>query len=421
MFDASKCLLQISMLSTVLGFSASATAVEITPNLQLHGFLTAGLAKLSGNQGENYPTSPGGPGTSIIENDVTSKYDSVAGLQLNYRVNDHVDMALQTYLAAQDLSQSPKMKQYGFKINSAYIDYNFDDAWTVRAGRFPFATYLYSDNLKVGEAYPWVRLPPEVYAKLGGLFAENGVAVIYKHTFNDDWILRVQPSFGQENLSRYQVNQLSQLTVSLANENLTLHLGTAMASVNLDRILVANLNRGIDGAMMGLGFSPSDISQYDATFASTLKTRHLRGAFSDAGFIYDDGHWFAMGEMSTLRFAGFVNDFNGGYASVGYHFGKLLPYVIYSHYKDLNADELKQIPTPGNIIYGAIANVEQNSMSIGARYKIRNNVSLKLQADRVSDFSGNYASGLFIPVPNSTSPSQLKAVYIYSLSVSTAF
>src|SRR6185437_16995761 len=111
MFIASKYLLQISTI-TVLSLSTSAWAVDLTPDLQLHGFLTAGLAKLSGNQGETYPTNPGGTGTSIIESDATSKYDSVAGLQLNYRLNDHIDMALQTYLAAQDLSQHPRLNQY---------------------------------------------------------------------------------------------------------------------------------------------------------------------------------------------------------------------------------------------------------------------------------------------------------------------
>ncbi len=409
------------MVSTLLDLSTPVWAIDITPDLQLHGFFTLGLAKLSGNQGQTYPTNPGGTGTSIIESDVSSKYDSVAGIQLNYRLNNNVDMALQANLAAQDLSQDPRLNQYAVKVNSAYVDYNFNDEWAVRGGRFPFATYLYSDNLRVGEAYPWARLPPEVYAKLGGLFAENGVAIIYKHAFNDDWMFRIQPSFGQENLSSYQVNQLTKLTMSLSNENLRLHLGTAMASVNLDRPLIANLNRGIDSTLMDLGYSASDISQYNANFYSNLQTRHLRGAFSDAGFIYDDGRWFAVGEMSTLRFSGFVNDFNAGYASVGYHFGKWLPYVVYAYYKDLNLDEINQIPAPGNLIYGTVANVDQHSVSVGARYKIKNNISLKLQADRVSGFDGNYMSGLFLPAPNSTTPSTLKSAYIYSVSVSTAF
>jgi len=420
MFYTSKCLLQISMISTLLSLAASAWAVELTPDLQLHGFFTAGLAKLSGNQGQTYPTNPGGTGTSTIDSNVTGKYDSVAGLQLNYRLDDHVDFALQTYLAAQDLSQKPKMNQYALKVNSAYVDYNVNDEWAVRAGRFPFATYLYSDNLRVGAAYPWGRLPPEVYAKLGGLFAQNGVAIIYKHTFNDDWIVRIQPSFGQENLSSYQVNQLTQLTLSLANENLLLHLGSAMAYVNLDRPLVESLNSSIDQALIGLGYSTTQVNQYNASFA-TMQTRHLRGVFSDAGLIYDDGQWFAVGEMSALRFSGFVNDFNAGYASVGYHFGKWLPYVIYAKYKDLNLDEINQIPAPGNLIYGKVADVNQHSVSVGARYKIKNNISLKLQADRVSGFGGNYMSGLFLPVPNSTAPSMLKSVYIYSISLSTAF
>jgi hypothetical protein len=421
MLNASKCFLQLSMISTLLGFSISAWAVDLTPELQLHGYLTAVLTKLSGNQGQTYPTNLGGMTTSSFESNTSNKYDAVAGLQLNYRLNDQINTAFQTYLATQDLSQNPKQKQYALKVNSAYVDYNFDDEWTVRAGRFSFSTYLYSDNTRVGEAYTWARLPPEIYAKLGGLFSENGVAVIYKHTFNDEWILRIRSSFGEEKLSRYQVNQLKQLRMLFYNESLTLHLGSALASVNLDQPVVDNLIRKVDGGLKNLGYSAPEISQYNATLVSTLQTRHLRGAFSDAGFIYDDGHWFAAGELSTLRFSGFVNDFNAGYASVGYHFGKCLPYVVYSHFKNLNLDEFNVIPAPGNMIYTTTANAEQDTMSVGARYKLKDNVSLKFQADRVSGFEGNYTSGLFIPPPNSTSPSTLKSVYIYSVSVSTAF
>ena len=420
MFYASKYLLKISMVSTVLGLSIPAWAVDLAPDLQLHGFFTAGLAKLSGNQGQTYPTNPGGTGTSIIESNVTSKYDSVAGLQLNYRLSDHIDMVLQTYLAAQDLSQDSRLNQYAVKVNSAYIDYNFNDDWTVRGGRVPLAIYSYSDNLRVSEAYPWVRLPPEIYSKLGGFFAENGLAVIYKHTFNDDWILRIQPFVGQENLNSFQIDQIKQLTASLSNDNLTLHLGSGMAFVNLGRPLVDSLRDTINHALVGLNYSASDLSQYNATFA-TMQTHRLRATFSDAGLTYDDGCLFVAGEMSALRISGYANDFNAGYASVGYHLGKWLPYIVYAHYKDLNLDEINQIPAPGNIIYGKVADVNQYSVSVGARYKIKNNVSLKLQADRVSGFGGNYMSGLFLPAPSSTTPSTLRSVYIYSVSVSTAF
>jgi hypothetical protein len=421
MLGTTKKMLQLSIYSTIFSFGTVAWAIDLTPDLQLHGYMTAGLAKLSGNQGQTYPANSGGSGNSIIESDITSKYDSVAGLQLNYHLNDQVDMAFQTYLAAQDLSQHPKIKQYGFKIQSAYVDYNFNDEWTIRVGRFPFATYLYSDNQRVGEAYPWAHLPPVIYAKLGGLVADNGVAIIYKHIFNDDWMLRIQPSFGQENLSSYQLNKLTQLMMLLSNDRLTLHFGTAVSSINFDRPLVNNITRGLDGALMGLGYSASDINQYNKSFASLVPTRNVRASFSDVGFIYDDGHWFAVSEIGSLRVSGFANDYNSGYASVGHHFGKWLPYLVYEHYKDVNLDEIDQIPAPGNSILRTNVDVNQYTISVGTRYKIKNNVSLKLQADRVSGFQGNYTSGLFLPPPNATSASMLKSVYIYSVSLSTAF
>ncbi len=416
MFNSSKFGIQASIVVAMLSLSTAVLAIELTPDLQLHGYATAGFGRLSNNQGYTYP-DPSGTNASMLQSNVTGEYDSVAGLQLNYHVNDKIDFATQTYVSF----ENSKLNDYVFKINWAYLDYKLNDDWAVRGGRFAFATYLYSDSLHVGEAYPWVRLPPEIYAELGGLYSENGLAVMYRHTF-DDWILRIQPSFGQEKLKGYQANNIKQITASLSNENLTLHVGSALADVDISSYLGASIQSGIDGALLGLGSSQADIDQFNSAFASSVKLNKVRGSFSDVGFIYDDGRWFAAGEMGALRFSGFVDDFNAGYISAGYHFGKWLPYLMYARYKNVNQDEYNEIPAPGNAIYATSANYNQSTMSVGARYKVRNNVSLKLQADRVNGFKGNYVSGFFVPPASAAnSPSTLQSVYIYSVSLTAEF
>lgn len=416
MFNSSKFGVQASIALTMLSLSASVLAVELTPDLQLHGYATAGFGRLSNNQGYTYP-DPSGTDASTLQSNVTGEYDSVAGIQLNYHVSDHIDLATQGYMSF----ENSKRNDYVFKVNWAYLDYKLNDEWTVRGGRFAFATYLYSDNLHVGEAYPWIRLPPEIYAELGGLYSENGLAVMYRHAF-DDWILRVQPSFGQEKLKGYQVNNINQITASLSNENLTLHAGSGIASIDIDRSLSDSITNGLDDALLGLGSTQSDINQFNSAFATSVKLNKVRGTFSDVGFIYDDGRWFAAGEMSALRFSGFVDDFNAGYLSAGYHFGKWMPYVMYARYKNVNQDEYNEIPAPGNEIYATSANYDQSTMSVGVRYKIKNNISLKFQADRVNGFHGNYVSGFFVPPAEAAnSPSTLQSVYIYSASLTTAF
>jgi len=416
MFNSSKIGVQASIVFAMLSLSTAVLAVELTPDLQLHGYATAGFGRLSNNQGYTYP-DPSGTEASTLQSNVTGEYDSVAGIQLNYHVNDQVDLATQAYM----LFQNSKSTDYVFRVNWAYLDYQLNDEWTLRGGRFAFATYLYSDNLHVGEAYPWVRLPPEIYAELGGLYSENGLAVMYRHAF-DDWILRIQPSFGAEKLRGYQVNNIKQLTASLSNENLTLHAGSGLASIDIDRSLSDSITSGLDDALLGFGSTQTDIDQFNSAFAASVQLNNVRGTFSDIGFIYDDGRWFAAGEMSALRFSGFVDDFNAGYISAGYHLGKWLPYVMYARYKNVNQDEYNEIPAPGNAIYAASANYDQSTMSVGVRYKIKNNISFKLQADRVSGFHGNYVSGFFVPpAAAANSPSTLQSVYIYSASLTTEF
>ncbi|MDE2422446.1 MAG: hypothetical protein KGO49_14855 [Gammaproteobacteria bacterium] len=416
MFNSSKFGFQAGIVVAMLSLSTSVLAIELTPDLQLHGYATAGFGRLSNNQGYTYP-DPSGTDSSTLQSNVTGEHDSVAGIQLNYHVNNQIDFATQTYMSF----ENSKRNDYVFRVNWAYLDYKFNDEWAIRGGRFAFATYLYSDNLYVGEAYPWVRLPSEIYAELGGLYSENGLAVMYRHAFGD-WILRVQPSFGQEKLQGYQANNITQITASLSNENLTLHAGSALADVDISSDLGANLQNSIDDALLGFGSSQADINQFNSAFATSVKLNKVRGTFSDVGFVYDDGRWFAAGEMGALRFSGFVDDFNAGYISAGYHFGKWLPYVMYASYKNVNQDEYNEIPAPGNAIYAMSANYDQSTISVGVRYKIKNNVSLKFQADQVSGFKGNYVSGFFVPPAEAAnSPSTLQSVYIYSASLTAAF
>ncbi len=401
----------------MLCMSTSVLAVDLTPDLQLHGYVTAGLSKLSNNQGSSYP-DPKLTKSPLIQSSISSEYDSVVGLQLKYRLDDQLSFTTQMYVAAEDTPET----SYVPRVNWAYLDYKLNDEWTLRTGRFAFSTYLWSENIRVGAAYPWAHLPPEIYGQLAGLYSVNGVALLYKRALGD-WLLRIQPSFNEENLRGYQVKNFKQLAVSLSNEDLTLHAGSGVTDVNLEPILTAGVTKNIDSVLVSkYGYTPSQIDQYNALLQSSVRTNKRRAQFSDAGFIYDDGRWFAAGEMAALRFSGFIRDYNSGYASVGYHYGKWLPYVVYSRYKEVNLDELDEIPAPGNAIFRKLVNLDQRTMSVGTRYQLKDNICLKFQADRVSDFKGNFRSGFFLPPPSlAATPSTLKSAYIYSVSMNVAF
>lgn len=401
----------------MLCISMPVLAIDLTPDLQLHGYVTAGLNKLSNSQGSRYP-DPKLTRAPVIQSNISSEYDSVVGLQMKYRLDDQISFTTQMYIAAEDTPET----SYVPRVNWAYLDYKFNDEWTLRTGRFAFSTYLWSENVRVGSAYPWAHLPPEIYGQLGGLYSVNGVALLHKQALGD-WLLRVQPSFSEENLNGYQVNNLKQLAVSLSNDDLTVHLGSAVGDVNLDPALRATVNANIDRVLVGkYGYTPTQIDQYNASLRSSVRLNHRRAQFSDVGFIYDDSRWFAAGEIAALRFTGFPRNYNSGYASVGYHFGKWLPYVLYSQYKEVDLKELDEIPAPGNAIFRKLVNIDQRTMSVGTRYQLKDNVCLKFQVDQVSGFKDHFRSGFFLPPPSSAAtPSTLESVYIYSVSMNMAF
>jgi hypothetical protein len=414
--------------------STSVMAENLTPDLQLNGYATAGMAWLTNSKGAQYLTSSAS-GTPGIQQAPTSEYDSVAGLQFKYRLNDQTDLVTQ-FVAAGSGSNS-QQTNYSVKTNWAYIAYHANDDFTFRAGRFAFPTYLFSENLHVGEAYPWARLPVEIYSTLGSLYSMNGVEMLYRHSFGN-WNLTLQPSVGEEQLNYLSVNNLRGITANISNDNLTLHLGTMQAGVNVNlngSSILQNIEAGTDQGLAAAGNGAAVIAQVNTQIAAGLNVQHDRGSYSDAGALYDDGIWFGAAEYAQLRFAGWPQDFNSGYASIGHYVGKWLPYALLSRIKTVNSDELASFDfsgvalspsTPGPAIAGGLSSnlaagnsQEQETVSLGARYQLKSNVSLKMQVDRISDFHGS--PGLFVASPLTQTMPTLGVVYLYSLSLNAAF
>jgi hypothetical protein len=412
--------------------NAPALADNLTPDLQMHGFMTAGLARLSNDQGNLYGNPNSGlNGGSSIGRDTSAEFDSVAGLQFNYKLSEQTDMVTQLLATGNNSQQQPQQSNFNVKANLAYLVYHLNDEWSVRAGRFALPVYLYSENLHVGAAYPWARLPTEIYQSLGGFYNENGVNLLYRHAFGD-WTLSVQPSLGEEQLNSININNLRGLAVDFSNDVLTLHAGStyAYANFNLGTSVVPNLEASVDPVYAG---DPSQIPAVNQQISARVSLQKSRSSYSDIGLLYDDGTWFAASELAELRLAGWLSDYNSGYISVGHYAGKWLPFVLYGRMKTVNNDERASfnLPDPTGFPPGSGAAIgapltaalttssqrDQSTLAVGARYQLKQNVSLKVQADRIYGFHGT--PGLFVPLPTSAAPTA--AVYLYSISLNATF
>ncbi|HET8731961.1 MAG TPA: hypothetical protein VFM34_12745 [Moraxellaceae bacterium] len=384
-------------------------AENITPDFTVNGYATAAFARLSGNEGATYPKNTNN-GMPVIIGQPTTEADTLGGLQFRYRLNDQAAFVMQEVAQSfNDPSQQyTEQNNYSLRTDWLYMDYRFNDDLTLRAGRFAFSTYLYSENMKVGEAYPWVRLPQEIYSQLGGLNNNSGVELLYKHSFGD-WNLLLQPNYTSEQLNGFAVNNATQLAATLSNDSLTLHLGTGTSPINIEQPGLVQMLQTAAGAPAGTPFGDQ--------IAASINLQHDRAVFNEAGFLFDDGKWFAAGEATSLRVKGWFPDHNASYLSVGHYVGKWLPYAMYSTYKTTNNYQLAMsLPAPIAAALGPSQKYQQATASLGARYQFKPNMSLKMEADRISDF--NNTSGLFNLPPSNP---QLKTVYLYSLGMTAAF
>ena len=119
--------------------------------------------------------------------------------------------------------------------------------------------------------------------------------------------------------------------------------------------------------------------------------------FRGVGFDYDPGSWFAMGEWGRLDTTSILGDTTGWYLSAGYRYDKFTPYALYG---DSNSSSNR---TPGSLnpaglpptlaatiglLNGALDEIRealpvQDTISLGLRWDLMNNLDLKLQFDHM--------------------------------------
>ena len=63
-------------------------------------------------------------------------------------------------------------------VEWAYVDYEFTDWLSLRAGKIKQPVYLVNDYVEVGYAYPWIRPPVEVYYLNNPLNTVNGAELL---------------------------------------------------------------------------------------------------------------------------------------------------------------------------------------------------------------------------------------------------
>lgn len=348
----------------------TSVAEDVTRDLQVNGFASASAAWLDNDQGGEYTQDAyGNPG-------YTEKPDfgkeSVAGLQITYRIDDRSNVVTQLL--------SEGRNEYQTRAEWAYISRELNDNLRLRAGRFALPFFLYSETLYVGQSYPWARLPVETYANVP-ITNFNGVDLIASYPVGD-FSLSIQALVGSTNAT-LKMNGMSVdgRLRNIAGLNLTLTGG--------DLLLRAGYTRG-----------DIDITLPPVIPGDPLNLDQSPTSFASLGASYDDGRWFLAAEAAQLEMEGWWPDALSGYASVGHYFGNWLPYLLWSKTNTYKMDECLALQPFCTGIPGVLPGVatqyrEQTTQAVGVKYALSPAVSIKSQVDRVDGFNGSsgYLSG----------------------------
>ncbi|MDF3029687.1 MAG: rane protein [Moraxellaceae bacterium] len=350
-------------------------AEELSTNLHVNGFGTAGFTSVTEDFGGEYLGNPL-LGVEGIDEDGSFSFDNVLGLQVRYQADERLDLVGQLVSVGRE--------DYDTRAEWAYAAYRVNDNLRLRAGRFAMPLYLYSENIHVGQAYPWARLPVEVYAT-GAFSNVDGVDALYRMPMGD-WGLDLQALVGRQDVNELAfsatANNLYSVNATLGNDAFRVRASYSEAEADFTFSPFLLLPAPINAP-----FPPIDDEKI---------------SFSSLGMTFDDGRWFAAAEAIQFRFDGWTADREAAFASVGHYFGKWMPYVMVSKANAVEGDECRSTfanypPVAG--AFGPAAPVfaqgfcsaseqEQTSYSTGFRYDISPRSSLKLQVDHVTDFHG---------------------------------
>jgi hypothetical protein len=392
-------ILQISaalLCSTSLPVQASSD----TPSDRLHidAFGTFGLAWSELDQ-PRYHTDylyPDG-----IGNTPNAKFDTRAGLQLGWTLNEQLEFNVQG-LVANDTNDSTRVR-----LSWAYLNAQLAPNWSVKLGRFRTPTYMYADTLDVGYSYPWVRLPVDLYTTSGTFHSSDGVLLQYKLPLENGY-LQIEPYISRTvgDKSGGQAGN-SHITTVQGGVSTSWILGSGEWFASISRAQIdadSELYRGLLGACRNLRYAACD----DYKLQGVYQVRY------DLGWRYDDSNWMLAAEAvnAVPDEALSLTHEVAGYLSVGHHFGSWLPYATYSQLRAYGPRSETRLG-PFNPTFSALRynKAQEHTWTLGMRWDPSPGIALKTQIDRVHPDQGS--TGLF----TAPLPSGKQSVNVYSITL----
>lgn len=176
----SKNRIQLALLTGLWSIPLALSAADIGDSLHISGFGTVSAAKSDS-------ATP-----VLLHREITDDWcfdcDTTLGLQLDWLATSQLRTVVQVVKRPQDTFSSPELER-------ALVEYAMNDHH-LRVGRLRAPLFLMSQYYYVSSAYPWLRLPPEVYSNNLGITHYDGVAVDLTLYSGDDVHVALSPFYA---------------------------------------------------------------------------------------------------------------------------------------------------------------------------------------------------------------------------------
>jgi hypothetical protein len=325
--------------------------------------------------------------------------DSLIGIQVAHTFNR------EWQVVGQVVARNQVESTLNNAVTRAFVSFRPTDNLHLRLGRMADATFLMSDYADVGYVYPWVRPPMESYAIIAPHFYDGADITYSLRDAAGVWRIkglagRIEAPVPQTVHGNYMLKADDLWGLTLIREQGPLKLRIGYTSFHLKNpsvmadLLLPALDQVIANPLLN-AYYPAVTEEARALRAATDSLPGSRVGFASAGFVYDDGQWMLQAEISNLSSDTPVfPKGQQGYASVGYHFGDFLPFVMLSGSRGPAA--VRPVtswgsllgPAAGQLQAGTITSLNsprsaQSTVSLGMRWDFDARAALKLQWDHV--------------------------------------
>ncbi|HEY4083367.1 MAG TPA: hypothetical protein VGM81_21980 [Burkholderiaceae bacterium] len=344
------------------------------PSFSFSGFATVGVVSTDTNDAQ-YVIA--GQPHGATKSKASGEVDTKLGVQGTAKLNSMFSGTVQL-LSKQDGNGS-----FTPEVEWAFAKAQILPSLSVRVGRMGSPLFAVSDFRDVGYANLWLRPPQDVYGQVP-ISHFDGADVIYQMPVGST-TLSAQVFGGKssavfEHTDLHFKNQVGFNLTAEFDNGLTLRLGHVQGKLTVDSATLGQLVTALRGTPF-------------ASVGDEIDATNKKASFDGIGASYDQNNIVASFEYTKRRTDSYVADTTGWYASLGYRFGKVAPYVIVSQVKQDSSNVDNNIPTGISAglttlkltVDGTLASqaLNQKTTGVGVRWDFYRSMALKAQYESV--------------------------------------